>query len=262
MRFIKNIFEIITDKTILQHIVLSLAIAILIITVTFLGLRIYTMHGRTIETPNLYGTSIDDAKKILDEQTLRIEIADSVYQEGIKPGTIVSQNPPSGFHVKKHRKIHVTIKAYLPEKTTMPNVTGVSLRQAKAVLESSGLYVGKIVYKPDMALNNVLEQQYKGQVISPGTSIVKGSDITLVLGNGYQTNYTKTPDLHNLHLSEAKIKIPSSYINLGKISYDNSIQTYKDSIDAVIYRQRPNPEQNVQMGTEISIWLTNENKNK
>lgn len=260
MQFYKAITRIFTENKILQHIGLSIVIGFFLIAITFLGLRIYTMHGKTISTPDLHGLSIAEGSHKLADYDLQTVISDSVYQQGVKPGTIVAQNPPAGFQVKKDRKIHVTIKAYLPEKTTMPDVVGVSIRQAKAILETNGLYIGKIIYEPDMALNNVLQQEYKGKKISPGISLTKGSDITLRLGNGYHTNYTKTPNLQGLYLTQAKSEIPLHSLNLGTIHYDNSIQTYNDSINAVIYRQRPAQGKQVRMGTQLNLWLSNDNE--
>ena len=50
----------------------------------------------------------------------------------------------------------------------MPSVTGVSLRQARATLESYGLSLGKISYKPDMFMNRVLEQRLNDSSAEPG----------------------------------------------------------------------------------------------
>ena len=73
----------------------------------------------------------------------------------------------------------------------MPNLVDLPLRQAKALIESSGLEIGLLKYKPDLSIDVVLDQQYNGKNIREGDSIQKGSVIDLILGKGLsnQTNF-------------------------------------------------------------------------
>ena len=64
----------------------------------------------------------------------------------------------------------------------MPDLVNLSLRQAKAKLESSGLKMGELTYTPDIAKNAVLKQFARGVEIEKGTSIVKGATIDLEMG--------------------------------------------------------------------------------
>lgn len=163
--------------------------------------------------------------------------------------------------VKKNRTIHLIINANKPKVVNVPDVVGVSLRQAKSELERSGLFVGEIKYRPDMARNNVLEQRYKGNIINPGKSIKEGENIDLILGDGYKSMFTNTPNLKGLHLRDVKKQLPLSYLNLGKTYYNPSIKTFKDSIKAVVVKQYPKENVRTNMGSDIRIWLgLNNNK--
>jgi eukaryotic-like serine/threonine-protein kinase len=94
---------------------------------------------------------------------LRLKVSDSVFISHEARGTVIDQNPAPNFRVKEKRTIFLTINAMNPERVSMPDVTGVSLRQARAIIETRGLEVGTLIYVPDIALNNVLRQQYKGE---------------------------------------------------------------------------------------------------
>jgi eukaryotic-like serine/threonine-protein kinase len=147
-------------------------------------LNSYTRHGEAIPVPEVKGLTIEEAAQKLKASKLNCTISDSVYLPDKKKGAVVEQNPPANFKVKSGRKVFLTINSFFPERVKMPDVVGVSLRQAKAVLETYGLKTGKLKYVPDIAKDNVLEQRFKGKKITESTVIEKGSSIDLVLGKG------------------------------------------------------------------------------
>jgi eukaryotic-like serine/threonine-protein kinase len=65
----------------------------------------------------------------------------------------------------------------------------------RALIETHGLTVGKLIYVPDIAVNNVLRQQYTGKDVKPGELIIRGESIDLVLGEGLSKQTTAVPDL-------------------------------------------------------------------
>jgi beta-lactam-binding protein with PASTA domain len=140
----------------------------------------------------------------------------------------------------------------------MPNIVGVSLRQARAIVQTAGLNIGKLTYIPDIAVNNVLQQKYKGNVIEEGDSIVKGSQIDLVLGRGLSNEKTAAPDLVGLFFEQAKERITHSYLNLGAVVYDASFEDAEDSINAFIWKQKPefNEDALMNLGSSVDIWLS------
>jgi hypothetical protein len=140
----------------------------------------------------------------------------------------------------------------------MPAVTGVSLRQARAIIETYGLVLGKISYKPNIAVNVVLEQHFNDSIIEVGTMINKGSKINLVLGNGLSAKSTLTPNLIGFSLFMAREFLADRYLNIGAVIYDNSMKTEEDSTSAFIWRQRPVFQEGnrLQLGANVDVWLT------
>ena len=140
----------------------------------------------------------------------------------------------------------------------MPTVTGVSLRQARAILETYRLNFGKISYKPDIAVNIVLQQMYNGKVIEPGEMIIKGSYVDLVLGRGLSDETTLVPSLIGKNYRTAKDILADRYLNIGATVYDNTVLTGEDTMYSFIWRQVPGVEEEsrLQLGSNIDIWLT------
>ncbi len=235
-----------------------MVLAFVIVLITLVSLRLYTLHGRSFKTPDFTGMTLKEVEQVARENDLRFHVTDSVYNRIYKKKTVIDQNPPPGFKIKKNRKIFLTINASHQEKVKMPDIVGVSLRQAKAFLNTKGLQVGKITYVPDIAFNNVLNYNYKGNKIEPGTKISKGAEINLILGSGYGNRKANIPNLTGLKVRKAKSRIIDAGMNLNRVNYDQTINNYRDSINAKIYKQRPEYDRNksTELGAYMDIWVT------
>jgi len=253
----KEFLSFLFSKLFLKNLLRFLGIFLVIILLIFTWLRIYTHHSQGIAVPDYFGMTIDQVAKITKDKKLRFSVVDSVYVNSAKKGSILDQNPPPGFKVKKNRTIFLTMNAINPEKVMVPDITGTSLREAKAVLEMRGLVVGRILYVPDIALNNVLKQQIKGKEIAEGTLIPKGSRIDLILGRGQSNQTIEVPSLIGMRLFEAEQKLISTYLNPGAIIYDNSVLSSEDSMSAKIFKQRPDVNTTgINLGSTVDVWLT------
>jgi len=247
-----------SSKVFFKNLGLAVVIVIIIIFLTLLWLSIYTRHGQSRPVPDLYGLTIKEAKSIVKENKMRFQIIDSVYTNIVPRGSVVEQNPEPGFGVKKNRRIMITINAFNPEMVEMPDLLELSKRQALALIESSGLEIGKLNYKLDIAVDYVLEQLYHGKPVEPGDSIQKGSVIDLVLGKGLSNRRTPMPDLIGLGIEQARNRILASSLNIGTFTFDSTISTADDSANAFVFKQNPifNEETTLQLGSSVYVWFT------
>lgn len=245
-------------KKFLRHLGLAVAIAIILLLGSMAWLKIYTHHGQTITVPNLAGLTEDEVDDVTSSRRLRFEIVDSVFSTEMPRGTVLKQNPLANSSVKKNRKIFLTMNAVNLEMVSMPRMVGLSIRQARLALQNAGLILGEIEYKPDFAINNVLQQMHNDSVINEGTEIIKGAVIDLVLGMGLSKEKTRVPDLVGILVEEATEMIADYYLNVGAITYDESMEDAEDSAQAFIWRQYPEFEEfkRMNMGMEVDIWLT------
>ncbi len=253
-----DFFRFLITKKFLRHLGLAAAISIILLLGIMLWLKIYTHHGKTIVVPDLAGLTLDEVGDVTSSRRLRFEIVDSVFSTEMPRGTVVKQNPNASSRVKKNRKIFLTMNAVNLEMVSMPQLIGLSFRQARLALQNAGLVQGNITYKPDFAKNNVLQQMHSDIVINEGTIITKGAVIDLVLGMGLSSKTTRVPDLLGLGLEEASGILSDYYLNLGAITYDLSFEEAEDSAGAVIWRQYPDYDKfkRLNMGMEMDIWLT------
>lgn len=248
----------IISKFFLKHLGLAIVITVAIVLITMLYLRLYTHHGQARPVPDFYSLTPEEVAEKAKENKLDYQIIDSVYTNIVDRGTVVEQNPKPGFMVKKDRTIFLTINARNPEMVQVPNLVGLTLRQANAILETSGLKMGKRIYVPDLAINNVLKQLYLGEEIQEGDSLEKSSSIDLVLGKGLSNRKTIVPDLISMTYKQAESRILDASLNLGAFTYDETVLTGKDSTRAMVWKQNPEfDEKNlIQLGSPVYLWLT------
>ena len=184
LSYVLEIMKKFFNHYIVKSILILIFSGIFILWGTLAVLRHYTRHGEAIPVPDVVGLPLEEATKILQSYKMRWQLSDSVYVSSVRPGAVVNQNPEPGSNAKVNRNVFLVVNAISPEKVKMPNVVGVSLRQARTILEQQGLTLGRVTYVPDFAKDYVLKQLYRGEEIPRGKEIVKGSAIGLVLGDG------------------------------------------------------------------------------
>lgn len=246
------------SKIFWRHLLLAVSIALIILLATLVWMKIYTHHGQAITVPNLSGLTIDEVEDVISSRRLNFEVLDSIYANDMPRGTVVKQNPPAYSKVKIRRRIFITMNAVNPEKVMMPNLVTLSDRQAILALENKDLKLGEISYKPDFAVNSVLQQMMNDSVIHPGTLVEKGSVIDLVLGMGLSNETTTVPDLTGMDLPGAKEAISDRYLNFGLATFDASVTNEEDSLNARVFRQSPSYDgySGVKKGIQVFVWLT------
>ena len=229
-------------------------IVVLVVAISIL-LNVLTRHGKTVRVPDFTNMSVPEAVQAAERGKVNVKVTDSVFVRRLGAGVVYRQSPKAGAEVKQGRSIFLTINSIIPRKTVMPNLVGYSFIEAKAELTNRGLNLGKIRYVNDMATNNVLKQLYRGREISAGTEIVSGSDIDLVLGLSREDSKTTVPNVVGMKLVHAVDMLHDRYLNLGRMTFDPGIHTYRDSVNAVVYRQ-DTPGVQKTLGSAVNIYLT------
>lgn len=142
----------------------------------------YTRHGQSIKVPKVSGMPIENATELLDDNDLELVIIDSVFNEDMKPNTIVEQDPQPDLSVKPGRKIYVTVNTGIVPKVKMPKLINGSSNLAKVLLQNSGLKLGRVdSVKSTFGPGLVIRQKFKGRDIAPNTQLEKGSIIDIIV---------------------------------------------------------------------------------
>jgi len=218
----------------------------------------YTNHGETITVPDLEGMPFDDLEDYLTTRDLRFEVEqDSGYSAELPALTVLKQYPLAGSKVKSNRKLFVNLNKTTPRKVSMPNLIDGSVKSAQMVLESYGLELGRIEYKPDLAQNAVLEQRLDGSVIEPGDSIYQGSSIDLIVGDGLGNQMLEVPALLGMDYEDAEFTVIGSGLRLGSVLTAQPVDTLP--VGAVT-RQVPAAGESIRIGQDIDLWVIGYNK--
>lgn len=248
----KLLFYLRTDTFRKNLIGAIIAIFVLFLLIYF-GLKIYTKHGDALEVPVLKGLHIEDAKRTLDRAGLEYTI-DSVYQMDAKPGLVIEQDPEASALVKSGRTIYLTIITQIAPEIAFPDIIDKTFIEASAIIKNHSLKIGDTVYVSDIARDVVLDAKFAGQPIKAGRMISKGSNITLVLGNGRGANEVEIPMVLNLTLAEAKFALQGLGLKIGNITGNIS-----DTATARIVAQFPDTSAHIiGIGTPIDLTLSND----
>lgn len=243
------------SKTFFKHLALLLLCGIVLIFVVIKGLDLYTDNGEVIRIPKFEHMDADSLLVHSDSDYLQFVVIDSMYSNGRFPGTVVLQHPKEGARVKKGRKVYLSIVAKTPEMVHMPNLKDLSIRRAVDVVNYAHLNLKRIEFVDDMALNAVIEQLYNGDTIAPDSLLPSGSQITLLVGNGFNKTGASVPFLLGKTAEEAQELIMKSSFNTGRIdtlaeNFDEDWRVYEQNPFVDFYERETYP-----LGTRISIKL-------
>ena len=243
-------------------IVRNLLIAVAVVAVLVIGamvfLNLVTQHNKELAVPDFSNMTVAEAEYVASQAGMSVEVTDSAFVKRMKRGAVYRQNPVPGSKVKEGRRIVLTINAVNAKKVTMPNLVGLSLRQAKAELLSRGLVLNRLVYVQDMATNNVLKQLMGNREVEPGTMIDSESEIDLVLGLNDMDNKAFVPDVTGLKNLSAVEAVFDHSLNVKGLRFDDTVKNYDDSLNAMVYRQVPEPSDSISvpMGEAVMLYLT------
>lgn len=240
-----------------KNLLLAAGLVLLIFLVVNLSLKLFTQHNQSVSVPDFVGMGREQALQKAQESKLELVISDSVFVNRFKRGAVYAQHPQAGSQVKKGRKIYITLNANRKRQVEMPQLVGFSMRQAKVILQEKNLKLGRLIYKADIATNNVLGQQCGGQDIAPGTKLDVGSTVDLVLGLNPEDGKTAIPSFIGKSWLKAVSYAQDCYLNASSLVFDSTVRSYSDSISAFVYRQLPESgEERVTMGSPVRLYFT------
>ncbi len=126
-------------------IVLFSIIAFLAASVITVFSIIENTNAQTIKMPDFTGQAVSDASKTLTNLQMGVKL-EFEQSETINVGTVISQTPAPGSAVLKGTVVTLTI-ANGPAGLSMPDVTGMTLDEAKDLIASMGLAIESITYE-------------------------------------------------------------------------------------------------------------------
>jgi len=153
--------------------------------------RIIISKGpKSILMPNLEKLPVQQARIILEENSLCQGQISSTYSNRIKKDSVIVQVPYAGTMITRNECVNLLVSIGVrPQEYKMPDLKGRFLDSAIPLIENSNLILGKIksVFYKDKPLNTIIDQAPLS-----GYFVTEGETVDLVInrkpgrkGNGY-----------------------------------------------------------------------------
>lgn len=199
-----------------------------------------------VRVPNVVGLYELEGQRVLRSNDLILKVEQSVFDNQIPIGHIISQDPLAGRMVKQQREVLVRVSKG-PEEVEMPSVIGLSSREAKLGLTQAGFVLGdeEEAYNAEVGPNIILEQWPE-----PGQIVVKGLAVNLVISKGQQANVSfALPDFRGQDFSLVKARLVDLGLIVGN-SWPEQSTVYREG---QVVEQNPSPGAQVQAGWKIDF---------
>lgn len=212
------------------------------------AMRHLTGQGDEVVVPAIVGVHRTDAHKMLEDQGLYLIVENTVFDAVSDSGTVISQRPEAEERVKKGRRIHVTISEGV-ERMLVPEVGGQGVREARIVLNRSGLKAETVISVPhdDVPRDRVIATDPVA-----GTDVRSGADVHLLVSLGPENSAFLMPNLRGRKEYDVRRHLDLFGIGLARV-------TYKDLEGAernVVIGQTPPPGTRIARGTSVEVEVT------
>lgn len=190
----KDFFGKLTSRYVWLNLAAMAAVVVLLVVGAKFGIDIYTHHGESIPIPDIKHKSFGDAKQILANAGLLIEVTDTGYVRTLPADCILEQSPQPGDRVKSGHVIYVIVNSGNTPTITLPDIIdNSSMREAMAKLRAMGFKVG-----PPQFIVGEREWVYgatvNGRHVVAGDKIPVDAVVVLQVGNGSRSEEDSTID--------------------------------------------------------------------
>lgn len=254
----KNFFLFLVSKPFWGSVIAMVIIVGLAIFGVSIFLDDYTKHNDFVEVPVFEGFHYSEVDEFISDKNLRFEISDSIFDPMQPGGIVLDQLPKAGELVKSNRKIYLTINSVIPPSVILPELRDITVRQVVSKIETYGLKVDSLIYKPAECDNCVIGVLHKGEEVLPGTRIEKGSSLSLIIGEGIGSEKLPIPYLYKMTLQEVRALLNSQGLNVGYYEFDTTAVNQLDSAKAFVFRQNPvyDTVNEVRQGQAFELFFT------
>ncbi|MGM0506762.1 MAG: PASTA domain-containing protein [Bacteroidota bacterium] len=188
----------------------------------------YTNYQEGVTIPDVTKLSYDEASELLSTYGLRYEVLDRRSHAAYPANYIIDQAPVAGQVVKPNRKIYLTVNTTEAPTATVPDLTNMSLRNARIQLQNSQLQPGVVSYESSRYRNTVLRQS-----LPPGEVVPQGTSIDLAVSDGLGDRMVDVPDLHGEPLPDAQRKIREAGLRIGDVRFERQRDTQPNTVIGV-----------------------------
>lgn len=206
-----------------------------------------SLQTSVVRVPALVGIAPNEALAVLQEQGLRGQVQDGVFDDAVAPGKVAVQKPGPGFALKRGAVV-LMYPSLGNAAQAVPDVVGLPVALAQAQLEAQNLMVLR---------RCEVEGQADATVVlatspPPRTMVPPGSAVTLLVNRGTRQRRFVMPDLvgENEDLAIAATR------NFGFRLASVQRIAYPGMPPGLVLRQDPPAGGMVTESALVALWLS------
>lgn len=231
-------------------ITVSIIASLVVLSILFMVVRgIYNQNFRQkdIPVPLIEGYDESTAREMLKSSGLILNIEEWRYDDTVKEGRIISQNPQEDTIVKTNSIVNVVMSNGV-ELISVPDVVNDSQRNAEVALQNLGFKVLEPEYiVSDIASGHVVRQEPPAH-----TDVPEGTEVQLYISKGPEDTTAVVDKYVGFTESIAREMMKNKNLQIGEIRYE-----YNSSVNSgLIFRQAPQPGSNVEHGRKVNLWIS------
>ena len=183
----------------------------------FLLMPRLVQHNVTVRVPRLVGLEVHAAERLCRQAGLQMSEEDRRHSEGVPRGQVLTQAPEAATPVKRGRTVRVLVSLG-PEAVTVPDVRGMTLRQATLQLENAKLYVRRVARVYAGASGQVVRTTRP----HPSAEAALGDSVDLLVAVGEEREPYLMPSLVGRGLGDVRALVESRGFRVGRVTYRNA----------------------------------------
>lgn len=221
----------------------------------------YTRHGVSVQVPNVEDQPFSEAKERVESRNLTVKRQVGRYNPNVERETVVDQTPLPNSDVKPGRRVYLTVNAGDVPRVLVPDLSGISLREAENRIASLGLNTGTV--EPD-SIPSPYPNTITRQLPEPGDSLKQGAPVDLWYSTGLGTDTVQVPSVVGHTVEEGKRLLLQRNLRAVVVnsnppeSSQDAAQSADTSATQFVQRQGRGPDTQVRTGTEIRLFTTDD----
>jgi len=229
--------------------ILLMSSLVFVTAVTAYITMVVSVKGEETSVPKLMGMTTTEAVQVLSEQDLKLRIIEKrQYSKGVEEGRVIRQEPEPGISIKRNSAIRVTLSAGT-RTIVVPSLIGQSARNAASVFSRNGLNLHTIsqTHSNQVVMNNIIAQEP-----SPGTEVVRGSRVNILVSLGPREKFFVMPDLIGKEYEIVSNQLTRGGFRIGNTFYRNYPGVRRD----IVIMQYPKAGYSVSKTDIINLWIS------
>jgi serine/threonine-protein kinase len=227
---------------------LCVVAAFLVLAFNFVVLPRVIHRNAVIQMPDLRNLTVEEAAERVAGLQLRVEQDREKTHPTVPAGRILEQVPEPQAPIRRGRVVRVVTSGG-PPAGELPDLTGLTPRQAEATLQREAFRLGRVVRlrRPDVSAPTVAFQRP-----TAGRRLRKGATVDLVVAEPVPPPLLRMPDLRGVPVFQARRVVAEAGCVLAPVSHERTSEHPPN----IVLSQTPPPGQRIERGARIELVAT------